>query len=107
MRQELVEPPQGCIGMRGPPEYLQQLGYEFSQDFAGSLAASSAQPAVMPAAHQRGHGGWLCKAELPERMQGFAIIVGAREDEIARAGEGWGVLEKLGIVSLDRGEMSA
>ena len=36
-----------------------------------------------------------------------AIIVGAGENEIARAGEGRSLLEKLRIMPLDRGEMSA
>ena len=71
VRQELVEPPQRRIGVRGGAEYPQQLGYEFCQDFARPLAAGGAQSAVMPASHQRGHGGRLGKAELRERAQGF------------------------------------
>ena len=80
MREELVEPPQRPIGVRGRPEYPQQLGDELGQDFARPLAAGGAQSAVMPASHEGGHGGRLGKAELRERAQSFAIVVGAGED---------------------------
>ena len=107
VRQELVEAAQRRIGMRSRPEYPQQLGYELGQDFARALAAGGAQSAVMPASHQRGHCGRLDKAELGESAQGFGIVIGAGENEIAWAGEGRGLLEKLRIMPLDRSEMSA
>ena len=37
VREELVEPPQRRIGVRGRAEYPQQLRYEFGQNFARSL----------------------------------------------------------------------
>ena len=80
VREELVEPPQRRIGVRGRAENSQQLGYEFGQYFARPLAAGGAQSAVMPASHEGGHGGRLGKAELRERAQSFAIVVGAGED---------------------------
>ena len=92
--------------MRGRSEDPEQLGYELGQDFARPLATGGAQSAVMPASHQRGHRGRLGEAELRERAQGFAIVIGAGENEIARAGEGRSMLEELGIMPLDRGEMS-
>jgi len=54
VRQELVEPVQRRIGVRGAAKYSQQFGYEFGQDFPRALASGGAQPAVMPASHQRG-----------------------------------------------------
>ena len=107
MRQELVETAQCRIRVRGRTEYLQQLGDELGQDFARPLAAGGAQTAVMPAAHQRGHIGRLGKAELGEGAQGFGIVIGAGENEIAWASEGRRLLEKLRIMPLDGGEMTA
>src|SRR5882724_8639686 len=103
----MIKSSEGGVGMLGSTENAQQLGYELGQNFAHALAARRSNSPVMPAAHQRRNCGRLGKAELGKGPQRVAIVVGAGEDEVARAREGRGVLEQLGIMPLDRGEMPA
>src|SRR5215472_7745187 len=60
----------------------------------------------MPAAQQCGNRRRLVKAEPRKSAQRFRIILDSGEDEVAGAGKAGSLLEELGIVPLDRGEMA-
>src|SRR6516165_2056064 len=92
--------------MRRLAEDAQQFRYELGQDLARALAAGRPQSAVMPAAHQRRDGSRIAKAEPREGAQGVGIVLDPCEDEISRAGEARRLFEQLGIVLLDRAEMT-
>ena len=105
MRQKLVEAPQRLVGMRRRAKDAQQFGGQLGQDLAHPLAAGSAQPAVMPAAHQRADRRRIGKAEPGQGAHGFGIVLGAGKDEIAGAGEARRLFEQLGVMAFDRTQM--
>jgi hypothetical protein len=101
MRQKPVEATQRRVGMWRRAKDAQQLGRQLGQDLAHSLAAGGAQPAVVPAAHQRTDRRRIVKAQLGQGVHGFGIVLGAGKDEIAGAGKARRLLEQLGVMLLD------
>ena len=92
-------------GRGGAAKNAQQLGDKLGQDFARPLAAGRAHAAVVPVAHHAGDRARIGEAHPRQRFQRARVVVGAGEDEVARSGEARRLLEQLGIVFLDRGEV--